>query len=253
MGIDFNKMKQKMRVLEGKTGGIRWKPEKNNKYKIRIICPPDGDPFKKFFWHYNLGTYGFLSPYRNFGEDDPLNDYVRSLWDSEDEENIKIARKIGAKPRYSSLVLVRGEEMAGIQIWSYGTKVYRMLMDLVMDPDVGDFTDPVNGRDIELNYKQYPGEQYPTSTISKDDKCPLLPDPDEAAELLRTMPSMEDEFAQYRKTPEEVLEILQEYLSEGATDAEAEAASSTLEKYSGGDSASEAASAVDRAFGALAE
>jgi hypothetical protein len=35
--------------------------------------------FKEYWFHYNLGKNpGFLSPKKNFGEDDPLNDFVVS-------------------------------------------------------------------------------------------------------------------------------------------------------------------------------
>ena len=74
MTIDLKKMRAKLTALHSKNGKSRfWKPPEGESV-IRIIPSKDGDPFKEFWFHYNLGdNRGFLSPKRNFGEDDPLD------------------------------------------------------------------------------------------------------------------------------------------------------------------------------------
>ena len=55
MGIDLEKMRAKLATLKGQ-GGDRdnfWRPEDGNQ-DIRIVPTPDGDPFKDFFFHYNV-------------------------------------------------------------------------------------------------------------------------------------------------------------------------------------------------------
>ena len=44
-----------------------WRPQ-DGEQTIRIVCTPDGDPFRDYWFHYNVGdTPGFLSPKRKQG------------------------------------------------------------------------------------------------------------------------------------------------------------------------------------------
>ena len=58
MGIDLKKMRQKLSDLHNKGGngnGVKfWKPV-DGENVIRILPSPDGDPFKHFHFHYNVG------------------------------------------------------------------------------------------------------------------------------------------------------------------------------------------------------
>ena len=83
MGLDMNKMKAKWGKFKNggaSNGGRTWKPEEGEQ-TIRIVPTKDGDPFRDFYFHYGVGKEpGFLSPKKNFGEADPLDDFVRSLY-----------------------------------------------------------------------------------------------------------------------------------------------------------------------------
>ena len=63
MGIDLKKMRAKMNALENKGGkNIFWRPE-DGETTIRLVPTADGDPFKEYWFHYNVGNNpGFLSP-----------------------------------------------------------------------------------------------------------------------------------------------------------------------------------------------
>ena len=76
-------------------------------------------------------------------------------------------------------VLVRGEESEGVKFWGFGKNVYQELLGFFADPDYGDLTDPVNGRDVTVEFKipAELGKSYPetyirvkpnTSAISED-------------------------------------------------------------------------------------
>ena len=101
MAINLELMRKKLAVLKGevKGGGSNspfFRPEEGEQ-DIRIVPSPDGDPFKDFWFHYNVGNNpGFLSPKKNFGEDDPLNDFVRKLFNEGTEESIKMAKSLMA-------------------------------------------------------------------------------------------------------------------------------------------------------------
>jgi hypothetical protein len=55
MGIDLKKMRAKMDALENKGGkNIFWRPE-DGETTIRLVPTADGDPFKEYWFHYNVG------------------------------------------------------------------------------------------------------------------------------------------------------------------------------------------------------
>ena len=64
MGIDMEKMRSRRVALDNKGGNreVFWRPQ-DGETTIRIVPTSDGDPFKDYWFHYNLGkNNGFLSP-----------------------------------------------------------------------------------------------------------------------------------------------------------------------------------------------
>ena len=49
-------------------------------------------------------------------------------------------------------VVVRGEESQGVKFWGFGKTVYQELLSII-DPDYGDITDPISGRDVSVEFK----------------------------------------------------------------------------------------------------
>ena len=117
MALDLAKMKAKRDALENRGGSnVFWRPD-DGETTIRIVPTPDGDPFKEYWFHYNLGKNpGFLSPKKNFGEDDPLNDFVRQLYKDGADESIRMAKDLSARQRFFAPVIVRGEEDRGVRL-----------------------------------------------------------------------------------------------------------------------------------------
>jgi hypothetical protein len=172
MAIDLDKMRSKLEALQNrgqKKDSAFWRPE-DGEQTIRIVPTPDGDPFKEYWFHYNLGKNpGFLSPKRNFGIDDPLNDFVRQLFNEGTEDSIKMAKDLMARQRFFAPVLVRGEEEKGVRIWGFGKMAYQELLNLVLNPEYGDITDVETGTDLVLKYGKPPGAQFPQTTLTPDD------------------------------------------------------------------------------------
>lgn len=222
MALDMAKMRAKMDKLQNKGnggGGNRsqfWRPEDGDQ-TIRILPTADGDPFKTFFFHYNLGkNAGFLSPKRNFGEDDPLNDFVSSLFQEGTPESTDLAKKLMAKQRFFSPVLVRGEEDKGPRIWGYGKQVYEQLLNLVLNPEYGDITDVNSGTDLHLNYGKPPGASFPKTQLTPARKesslCAEMGE-QQCSEMLDNIPDFDGLFE--RKSPQDVQRMLDEYLASG--------------------------------------
>ena len=213
MAINLKKMRAKLSALHSKGNGKSkfWKPPEGDSI-IRIVPDKDGDPFKEYFFHYNLGKNpGFLSPKRNFGEEDALDKFVRSLWEEGTEDSREQAKKLMAKQRFFAGVVVRGEENEGVKVWGFSKTVYENLLQLVLNPEYGDITDPTVGTDLTLTYGKAPGAMYPSTKIVARRKSSKISDDDElATELVETEIEWDNLFD--RKTPEQVSEMLDEYL-----------------------------------------
>lgn len=242
MAIDLEKMKAKLNKLQNKDGdSVFWRPE-DGEQTIRIVPTSDGDPFKDFWFHYNVGKNpGFLSPKRNFGESDPLDSFVRELFDEGTEDSIKMAKNLMARQRFFSPVIVRGEEDKGVRIWGYGKMAYEKLLSLVLNPEYGDITDSEEGVDLVIHYGKPVGASFPQTKITPRRKNSALCDePERCKEWLENIPDFNTLFE--RKTPEEVGQLLDEFLS-GEESAEERSKETT--KY-GGDT--DTTSDVDSAF-----
>ena len=241
MGIDLAKMKAKREALENRGNGksVFWRPE-DGEQTIRILPTPDGDPFKQYWFHYNLGKNpGFLSPKKNFGEEDPLDGFIRQLYKDGADESIKMAKNLSARQRFFSPVLVRGEEEAGIRLWGFGKMAYKELLDLVLNPDYGDVTDVNEGTDLIINYGKPIGAQFPQTTITPRRRpSPLAESEEEIHSLLEQVPDYSTVFD--RKTPEQVQAMLDEFL---LGEEDAESVSSESSRYKNSET-----TAVDQAF-----
>ncbi len=215
MAIDLKKMRQKLADLHNKggNGGTRfWKPQ-DGESVIRILPTADGDPFKHFHFHYNVGEQkgGFLCPKKNFGEECPVCDFVSKLYNNGDEESRNQARKLVAKSRFFSPVLARGEEAEGVKVWGYSKTVYENLLQLVLNPDYGDITDPHNGTDLVLVYGKAPGAMFPSTNITARRKTSsITSDPDLMKEVMDTEVDFDKLFEV--KSSKDVGEMLDKHL-----------------------------------------
>ena len=244
MGIDMEKMRDRRTALENKNGNNReafWKPQ-DGETTIRIVPTADGDPFKDFWFHYNVGNNpGFLSPKKNYGEEDALDSFVRKLYKEGTEDSIKMAKSLSARQRFFAPVVVRGEEDKGVRIWGFGKMAYEKLLNLVLNPEYGDITDSETGTDLVIRYGKPAGASFPQTEITPRRRPSLLcEDEAQCSEWLDTIPNLDDIFE--RKTPGDVEVLLDEYLSGNVDDD----ASGSVEKYN-----AETGDSVDKAFSEL--
>lgn len=247
MAIDIKKMKAKLAALQNKGGGKNafFKIEEGKKYSVRVVNTPDGDPFKEFWFHYEIGKNSILCPKKNFQEECAICNFASKLYKENTEESAKMAKKFLARQRFFSPIIVRGEEKDGVKIWGYGKNVYQDLLSLTLNPDYGDITDPDNGTDLSMVSGKAPGAQFPTTKLTPARNASKLCQgtDDECRDLMDSVPNF-DEIHE-RKTSADVAAILDEYLA-GSSDADAETDSKETTKY-----AKKATSAVDAAFADL--
>jgi hypothetical protein len=222
MAIDIAKMKAKLDKVEGKNKGNDnkfFKPQPGT-YDVRFLPSADGDPFKEYHIHYGLKSYGLLCSKRMFDEDCPICSFASALYRQGGEENEKQAKDLFASARFYSLVLVRGEEDKGPQIYGYSKTVYTSLLNLILDPDYGDITDPEKGFDIKLEYGKKPGAKFATTDLMPRRKeSPLLGkkyDKVECDAFLADLPDLTDLFE--RRSHADLAAALEEFCNATSND-----------------------------------
>jgi len=237
MALNIELMRQKLNNSQNKESSskndTKWKPQEGDQ-TIRVLPTKDGDPFKEFHFHYNVGKNpGILCPKKNYGEHCPICDFASSLWrdgvDNNDDQSKNAAKKLFARKRYYSPIIVRGKETDGVKVWAYGKQAYETLLGYVLDPDYGDITSAETGTDIVLSYS-VPGTpgSFPKTTLKPRRRPSVLCD-DAIADceaLLDSVPDIESQFT--KLSSEEIQAILDDFLS---TDSSSEMSSSETTKY----------------------
>ena len=96
-------------------------------------------------------------------------------------------------------VIVRGEENEGVKFWGFGKTVYQELLGIIADPDYGDISDSMTGRDIVVE-RQTPaeaGNQYGKTTIRvKPNQTALSEDGDMLKNLLENQPDLTELYTE---------------------------------------------------------
>jgi hypothetical protein len=221
MVLDMAKMKAKLQELENggksKSDNVWWRPQEGDQ-DIRLVPTEDGDPFKVFHFHYNLGDGargGVLCPKRQFGENCPICDFASKLWQEGTDDSKKMAKSLFVRQRFFTPVVVRGEEESGVRVWGYGKTIYETLLSLVLNPDYGDITDVDNGVDFTLTYTLPKSKgAFPVTNLVPKRKSSALAKKGAIKEVLETVPQIDTLFQ--RKSPVEVKAILESFLDPAA-------------------------------------
>jgi len=219
MALDMAKMKAKLQDLESggksKSDNIWWRPQDGDQ-DIRLVPTEDGDPFKVYHFHYNLGEGargGVLCPKRQFGENCPICDFASKLWQEGTDDSKKMAKSLFVRQRFFSPVIDRDNEEAGVRIWGYGKTIYETLLGLVLNPDYGDITDVDAGVDFTLTYTlpKSKGAFPQTNLVPKRKSSALAKNKGSIKEILESVPEISTLFQ--RKSPADVKAILESFLN----------------------------------------
>ena len=186
MALDINAIRGRLNKLQNtqrKTDAL-WKPTPG-KHQIRIVPYKfnKDNPFIELYFHYNINNKTYLSP-ASFGRPDPIVEFSDKLKRMGDKEDWKAAKAMEPKLRTFVPVIVRGEEGEGVRFWGFGKTVYQEILGYIADPDYGDITDPLAGRDLTVEYTsaEDAGTSYPTTTLRvKPNQTPLHEDSEKLA------------------------------------------------------------------------
>jgi hypothetical protein len=224
MAVDFEAIRRKLDQLSGnnRRQNKNWRPKEGQDYSVRLLSFPDNDgqPFKELWFYYNIGNNpGLLAPYQ-FGDKDPIQELINTLRDEGTKESYELAKKLYPKMRTYAPVIVRGEEDKGVQIWGFGKMVYQSLLNIMLDEDYGDITDPTSGRDIKVSCSKQPGKKWTTTEVLPRGKTtPLSTSSTSASEWVKNIP---DVSAMYDcKSYDELSKIINDWIN-GSFDQESD-------------------------------
>jgi hypothetical protein len=250
--MDLNAIKKRLNQLQttnNRTSSL-WKPQPG-KTQIRIVpyAFNKDNPFIELFFHYNLNNRSYLSPI-SFGRPDPIEEFAQKLKASGSKEDYQLSRKLEAKMRTFAPVIVRGEEKQGVKFWGFGKTVYQELLSIIADPDYGDITDPVNGRDVVVEFisAEETGASYPTTKIRvKPNQTPISDEP-EVLEVVKTQQDIKEIYQEL--SYDDLTDILNEWLnpSDDSSSDEEEKEKVSTSEISNSKTVSNSADAFDELF-----
>lgn len=221
MAIDFDAIRRKVAELSGEgTRGTSnfWKPDVGvHTARLLPFKDNDGQPFKERYYHYGLGTRGFIS-LRYLGKQDPIQDLQGKLYDEGTPGARDMAKKLYPKMRGYCPVLVRDNEGVGVQMWAFSKMIYQQLLNIMLDPDYGDITDPLEGRDIKVTVIKKEGFKYPMvdSVMPRGKATNLSDDSATAKKWLGNVPDLDELTKDDFKTYEEVEKVINDWVNGGA-------------------------------------
>lgn len=218
MAIDFEALRKKLGQLSGNNSrrNTMWRPQEGEEAIVRMLAfdNEDGLPFSERWFYYNIGNNpGLLAPYQ-FGNPDPIQELITTLRDEGTKESYELCKKLYPKPRYYAPVVVRGEEDRGVRLWAFGKTVYQSLLNVMLDEDYGDITDPVDGRDVKVVCTKQPGRLYATTEVRPRGKqTKLASSAKQMKEWTEALPNLDELYE--AKSYDALSKIVNDWLNEG--------------------------------------
>ena len=234
MAIDLAAIRKKLNQLSG--GNSRrdsmWRPQEGEEATVRLLAfqDNDGQPFKERYFYYNIGNNpGLLAPHQ-FGNPDPIQNLINELRADNDEATQKssyeLAKKLYPKMRVYAPVIVRGEEEKGVRLWAFGKQVYQSLLNIMLDEDYGDITDPTDGRDVKVICTKTPGRQWSTTEVRPRGKQTVLSEnTKQAKQWIDNIPDLDQLYT--CKSYDELENIVNAWLNADSSDNELNTSSGT--------------------------
>jgi hypothetical protein len=222
MALNLDAIKAKLNQLnksDDKKQNL-WKPEAG-KTRVRIVpyVHRKDNPFLELYFHYDIGKKSMLSPI-TFGNADPIVEFAEKLKKTGDKDEWLMGRKIEPKIRTYVPVIIRGKESEGVKFWGFGKTIYTELLSIISDPDYGDITDLMNGRDIDVEFTPAEGGAYPKTTIRVKPNTQPATDDKSIAEKIMNQPQITDLFPE--PTYDELEAALKDWMNPENADSDVE-------------------------------
>ena len=231
--MDIDAIRKRLDQLQttNQTKNSFWKPQPG-KSLIRIVPYKHNksNPFIELYFHYNLGdNKTHISPV-SFGRKDPISEFADKLKSSGNREEWVQGKRLEPKMRTFVPVVERGNEAEGVKFWGFGKTVYQELLSIIADPDYGDISDVLTGRDIGVE-RQTPaeaGNQFGKTTIRvKPNVTPLTEDKQLLERLFEEQPDITELYPE--PSYDDLKMALHNYLNPDDVEEEVQSTESTVE------------------------
>ena len=219
MAINLDAIKSRLQQMQKSAnsgGGVSdhlWKPPVG-KSQVRIVpyAFDKDNPFIEMYFHYEIGKRTMVSP-TSFGRPDPIVEFAEKLKRSGNKDDFKLGKKIEPKFRCFAPVIVRGEEEKGVKFWSFGKQIYQELLGVITDPDYGDITDLMNGRDLTVEHIAAEKEgAFPSYTVRvKPNTTPATTDKEVAGMIVNGQKNITELYTEL--SYEEMTQALEKWLN----------------------------------------
>ena len=215
--MDINAIKNRLTQLESTSSTTKsfWKPQPG-KQVVRIVPYKHNkdNPYIELFFHYSLGdNKTYLSPV-SFGRPDPVQEFADKLKSTGNKDEWIQGKRLEPKMRTFAPVIVRGQENEGVKFWGFGKTVYQELLSVIADPDYGDITDSMAGRDIMIE-RQTPaeaGNQYGKTTVRvKPNQTPITEDDNQLQSIFDNQADLTELYTE--PSYDDLKEVLKNYLN----------------------------------------
>ena len=255
--MDLDAIKNKLNQLQSTTSTANnfWKPEPG-KQVVRVVPYKHNkdNPFIELFFHYSLGNNKtYMSPF-SFGRPDPVAEFADKLKSTGNKDEWIQGKRLEPKMRTFAPVIVRGKESEGVKFWGFGKTVYQELLSVIADPDYGDITEALSGRDIQIE-RQTPaeaGNQYGKTTVRvKPNQTPITEDKEVLESILNNQADLTELYTE--PSYDELKEVLANYLnpSDESEEATTTAATATTTQTTSPAPTEKKTEAVEDAFDQL--
>lgn len=205
-----------------------WKPMLGQngapgEYEIRFLPYASADgkhcPFQEVSYYEKLGERRLVAP-MSFDLPDPVKDVF------EEQRKTKtgwaIAKNLQPRPRFYAVIIVRGEEDKGPQVWEFAKEFRDQIFGILTHKDNldEDMFSPETGYDFTLKVAQavdpqgkprsFNGNAVKTLTLTPRKKpSKLAPKAADAEKWLAAMPKLDEFFRKQVKQPEELHEAME--------------------------------------------
>ena len=274
MAYNINKLTSVLAQLNGekrpatKKGPAykQWKPKltddgKARTYNVRLLPYQDQNeqPVQEvaFYDDKKFSKWRLVAP-AQFGLEDPVAELVTELRKDRSNKNAwSVIKPLLPHSRFFAPLVVREEMSEGVQVWELSPTLCSSLYSILVSEDFRDedIQDPDKGYDFQVTvtptskvFKADNGTEYPVNDVKIQPRTrptPLAKTEAEKSKILGSIPNLLDIFTKQCKTPEQLREVLEEYL---AVDSAATATADD-EKSDGGEETS--AASVEEQFAGL--
>jgi hypothetical protein len=195
-----------------------FRPPRGQEVQLRIVPYKHGpDPFNELYFHYDVGPVKSIICPRSVNPADKcaICEYGQYLVQEKNDKNFALWKRLKSRLRVYVPVLVRGQETEGVKFWGIGKNTYTSIAQLFIDPEYGDLSDPIKGRDIKV-VATAPTPQFIYGQVQvrpAANGSALSSDTKVAKDLIMNCPNVFDAFT--KMTPEEIKSALDAFVAEG--------------------------------------